>query len=268
MRIAILGCGPSGLMAAHAARLNGCQFSIFSKKRKSYLFGSQYLHEPIPGISDEEAFAEVLYQTNGSPVEYRRKVHGDAWDGVVSPEDFEEHHLAWNIRDAYEKLWQMYGQCVDDFDIRPMAGLTVFEHTSMELNLSEFDLIVSTVPRMLWQTPGDQFISSKGWALGDAPEHGVFVPYRTPRDNMIICDGTKDQAYSRLSRVFGYTTVEWPHHVKPPLPGVSEVVKPLRFIAGPSENPTQDWLHVGRYGKWQKGILVTDAFTDVLKATQ
>lgn len=268
-KVAILGCGPTGLLAAHACALNNVDFQIFSKKRKSFLFGSQYLHQSIPGINNFEDNVEVFYKTNGSPSEYRRKVHGSAWDGIVSPEDFEEHHVAWNIRQAYDKLWGAYGSEVIDCQI-PFhdSGRANYLWALNELNLAEYDLVVSTVPRTIWKFPGDNFVSSKGWAMGDAPEHGIFVPYSTHRrDNIIICDGTDEVAWTRLSKVFGYTTVEWPHHSKPPLQGVSEVVKPLRFEPGPVDNPANDWLHVGRYGKWHKGVLVTDAFNDVLKAT-
>ena len=53
MIVAILGCGPTGLVAAHACAMKHIPFVIFSKKRKSFLFGSQYLHEPIPGVIEE-----------------------------------------------------------------------------------------------------------------------------------------------------------------------------------------------------------------------
>ena len=76
--------------------MSDVDFRIFSQKRKSFLFGSQYLHEPIPGISDFSDYEDITYITKGSPADYRRKVHGDAWDGVIRPEDFEPHDRAWD----------------------------------------------------------------------------------------------------------------------------------------------------------------------------
>ncbi len=274
MNVAILGCGPTGLLAAHACAMNGAEFRIFSKRRKSFLFGSQYLHEPIPGISDFDDCADISYETKGSPVEYRRKVHGSAWDGIISPEDFEQHDKAWNIRQAYDRLWQYYGHMVESYEIpvtplpsnRTAIGTMNYRHAEENLHLSEYDLVVSTVPRTYWRLPGDEFIHSKGWVMGDAPEHGEFCPFTTPKDNQIICDGTKEVGYTRLSRVFGYTTIEWPEHSKPPIPGVAEIIKPLRFESGGIPAP-ENWLFSGRYGEWHKGILATDAFTQVLKAT-
>jgi hypothetical protein len=272
VKVAILGCGPAGLLAAHACAMNGAEFEIFSKKRKSFLFGSQYLHEPIPGISDFDKHVDITYQTNGSPVDYRKKVHGTAWDGIIAPEDFEQHDKAWNIREAYDRLWGEYGSKIRHYELpyhpdelNPVGGAN-FTHAQDKLKLNQYDLVVSTVPRTFWKMTGDQFIHSTGWTLGDAPEQGTFCHFTTPRDNMIICDGTPEVGWTRLSRVFGYTTIEWPIATRPPIPQASQVIKPLRFESGGIPFPT-NWLFAGRYGEWHKGVLVTHAFTQVLKAT-
>lgn len=269
MKVAILGCGPTGLLAAHACHLEGVDFEIWSKKRKSYLFGSQYLHEHIPGITHEDDFVNVKYITRGSPEAYRRKTHGKWWDGHIAPEDFEPDHHAWNIRQAYDELWMRYGHSVEDYEIPRFDALRsrgFSSHTAVnyDLSLKEYDLVVSTVPRDIWKVDGEEFIFSEGWALGDAPERGQFIPMQCD-DNTIICDGTDEVSWTRVSRVFGYGTVEWPHHAaQPPIPGISRVTKPLHYRASSQNaNPTADWLHVGRYGKFEKGVVVTDAFHDV-----
>ena len=138
-----------------------------------------------------------------------------------------------------------------------------------DLNLSTlYDMVISTVPRTIWKVAGEEFIFSEGWALGEAPENGMFCPFTTENDNEIICDGTEEHSWTRLSRVFGYTTIEWPHHAsKPPLGGVTKVIKPLRYMqSSQTPNPTRDWLHVGRYGQWEKGVVVTDAYHQVKEA--
>ena len=271
--VAILGCGPTGLLAAHACAQEGVDFDVISKKRKSQLYGSQYLHEHIPGITNDRDFVGVKYVTRGTPEEYRRKVHGKWWDGQVAPEDFEPDHLAWNIRQAYDVLWQKYGRDVHDYEISaPQLGESLWRHFDkvfFDLSILDYDLVISTVPRTLWKIPGEEFIFSEGWALGDAPEEGRFIPHQVA-DNTIICDGTDGVAWTRLSKVFGYASVEWPHHsAKPPLPGVARVTKPLRYVPNSQAvNPTADWLHVGRYGQWEKGVVVTDAYNQVIKKLQ
>src|SRR5678809_864059 len=62
VRVLILGCGPSGLIAAHAAYNRGADFIVVSKARKSFMNGAQYLHAPIPGVSIKEPFL-INYET-------------------------------------------------------------------------------------------------------------------------------------------------------------------------------------------------------------
>lgn len=254
--VAILGCGPSGLMVAHAAAMNGWNFRIYSKKRKSRLFGAQYLHQPIPGMTEGPA-AVVQYHLEGTPEEYRRKVYGDAWDGSVSPEDLTETHYAWDIRSTYDRMYAAYEDEIIDVEIDPKFAL----HTSLTgFNAVGHDLVISTVPRKLWAGPGDQFLSQKVWAIGDAPELGQETPFR-PADNTVLCDGTKDVGWYRASNIFGYCTIEWPERTRPPLDGVSLVEKPLTH----NSTAASDFIHLGRYGAWEKGVLTTDVFDQAMK---
>lgn len=269
--VAIIGCGPTGLMAAHACAVSGISFRIFSKKRKSFLFGSQYLHEPIPELIEESEGRPVRYINVGTPEEYRRKTHGKWWDGIIAPEDFETEHTAWNIREAYDRLWIKYGRGVNDAVV--VDGALLVDGVNWMKEIAAHDLVISTVPRNLWAVEGDEFRYSEGWALGDAPEHGVFVPYDLT-DNTIICDGSAEVHYNRLSKVFGYTTVEWPAHTDmnvaaDGLPKPSKFIKPLAFVPSTiRENQTSNWLHVGRFGAWRKAVLVTDAWHDTNKALE
>ncbi len=73
---------------------------------KSALYGCQYLHAEIPGLSLRSA--TVDYELRGTTEDYRRKVYGPESDVRVSPEDLEGTHKAWDIRSAYSQLWTMY----------------------------------------------------------------------------------------------------------------------------------------------------------------
>lgn len=301
MKVAILGCGPSGLLAAHACYISDVEFDIYSKKRKSELFGSQYLHNPIPQLTPlSDQGVPVKYITLGTPEEYRRKTHGKWWDGHVAPEEFEPDHTAWDIRQAYDMLWSLYWRKIQNYDVKEASlALQAFPDEAVSYDLeqnevlgignkkNQYDLIVSTIPRTIWEREGDEFIFSEGWALGDAPERGIFVEevlkligendggfFSSVNDGMpdnhIICDGTTGASWTRLSKVYGYATVEWPHHVPKPHPLATRVTKPLHYTPGPSQGdvPNSEWLHVGRYGEWKKGVVVTDAFDEVYKKIQ
>lgn len=248
MKVLVLGCGPAGLMAAHAAEMTGHQVLIASKKRKSELFGCQYLHQPIPGVSDPAGAVLVRYLLEGSVTDYREKVYGQGSVASVSPEDYEGDHLAWDIRSAYDGLWSKYSQFVLDVDLSDPVALQGLQ--------TEPELIISTVPAPLLCLKPEQHLFHKQdvWALGDAPERGQFVPYNC-QNNSVVCSGERDVSWYRMSRVFGYTTVEWSIDCKPPL-NVSAVKKPLSTNC----DCRPEIVRLGRYGKWKKGVLSHEAY--------
>lgn len=281
--VAILGCGPAGLMSAHAAALSGWDFRVYSRmysrNAQSKLFGAQYLHAHIPELDCGEA-ALVEYRLNGTPEDYRRKVYGDDWDGTVSPEDFLESHNAWDLRLAYQHLWDKYVGEIKHFEVFGNSPAALAYQI-----LGEHDLVISTVPRKIWAKPGDVFESTKVWALGDTEMPRVEPVYR-PEPFSVICEASRRVSWYRVSNIYGYCTVEWPHDagwysnepagyveyhdgyrdyakkiLNPPLYGASVVEKPLRH----NSTAASDFVHLGRYGKWEKGVLTSDAFYDAMK---
>lgn len=106
MNIAILGCGPAGLLVAHAAKQRGHGYEIFSKKRPSVLGGAQYLHRHIEGLTPPKPEAMVEFRHLGTQAGYASKIYDDptfrtSWD------QFDEGiHEVWNLRSAYERLWE------------------------------------------------------------------------------------------------------------------------------------------------------------------
>jgi len=252
VKILVLGCGPAGLMAAHAGAMNGHDVVIVSKKRKSEMFGCQYLHRPIPLMSNGPS-VNVRYDLLGTFEEYRQKVYGPDYRGTVSPEDLGQDHAAWDIRQTYSELWDTYGSYVIDRDLslglHPIAAM-----------LEEADKVYSSIPaKLLCHNASHNFFSEQVWAVGDAPERGVFSPVNVA-EFTVLCNGTDQAAWYRAANVFGYTSVEWPGRGRrPPFEAVSAVLKPLRTDC--DCNPKIE--RVGRYGKWQKGILSHEAFEQV-----
>jgi hypothetical protein len=250
MKVAVLGCGPAGLVATHAAVLAGSEVAILSKARKSVLHGAQYLHEPIPEIT-EEAPRLVHYRLQGTIDEYRQKVYGEQWHGKVSPDEYgtEQDHNAWDLRGTYDELWDMYGSGVQDVELRPdlVAGL-----------VSKVDLVISTIPAPLLCAVPDQhaFQAQQVWAAGQ--QVGSDFPFHCHKDT-IICNGEESPSWYRMARVFDHTTVEWPF--RPSYSAAVPVNKPLAHTC----TCLPQVLRVGRYGAWQKGLLVHDAFEAVYR---
>jgi hypothetical protein len=257
-------------MAAHAAALTGHDVHIYSKKRKSEMFGAQFLHAPIPGMTDT-APVEIDYEWWGDYEGYRRKVYGELdverVTGVkVSPEVFGGSVMAWNIRSTYDNLWQTYGEYVHDVVINA-------KWLADCLDSGDYDYVVSTIPAPIICFGADKpdghactFRGQTAYALGDAPERGMFVPAGMKQQKgVVVCNGLPAPRWYRSANVFGYATVEWPEGARPPLTGIAEITKPLTTNCNchAREGGTM-LLRLGRYGQWQKGVLTHHVFQQAM----
>jgi hypothetical protein len=238
----VLGCGPAGLMAAHAATLSRHEVVILSKARPSYMKGAQYLHRPIPIGVDLPSF-QVTYDLLGTPEGYRRKVYGEGWQGTVSPEDLTESHEAWDIRVAYQWLWDMYGERVTDQRIDPGTLDEAIQHLRP-------DVTISTVPASILCMEGHTFGHTMIWSTDQ--------PMIDMEQNWVVCNGLDAPAWYRAARIQNFDTVEWPLESKPPLSQDH-----LWAVHKPTKNNCTcfpDVVRMGRYGKWTKGVLSHEAF--------
>lgn len=257
-RVLVLGCGPSGLIAAHAASWHlNAEVKIVSVKRPSQLFGCQYLHEDIPGIPTRGP-ESVSYELRGTIEGYRKKVYGSLTP-PVSPQQLAGEHLAWDLRRAYTRLWDMYEESVViDAKLAP---------TDIVPLLNDFmpDACISSLPAPVLCQRGSgehTFTSVPCWAIGDAPELGQMVPIAPVEDFTVVCNGESEISWYRVCKVFGYSTVEWPGHKrKPPLSGVMPFNKPLSTDC----DCMPSILRVGRYGRWSKGVLSHEAYKATLR---
>lgn len=250
--VAVLGCGPAGLMAAHAAHHMEANVTIFSKTTKqSGMYGAQYLHKPIPGVPPGER-VDVNYTLQGEHDGYRNKVYGDE-DVEVSPLTLLEEHPAWDIRATYNWLWTEYESEIVE---RELDFASVWDLAY------DFDFIVSTIPRpVLCRANRHKFISADIWAAGEAPFEQRLNIVKVP-NNTVICNGEPDVDWYRASMIFGAKTIEWPIERKPTGVWVARVRKPLRNNCDCHNSV----LHVGRYGAWKKGVLSHEAYDETYKA--
>lgn len=252
MKIGILGSGPSGLVAAHALRSEH-KLQIFSTGGKSAVYGAQYLHAPIPGIPLPEPTV-IRYVWNSEPEPYLRKVYGENWDGSVSDECHTQAHLAWDLRTAYDRLWEQFGGYVNDVDLNA--------HVVREM-AEQCDLILNTIPRpALCVDKGHKFNAVPIYAIGDSPNGSA---PDLAEEGQILYNGLEDSGWYRAAKVYGFRTVEWPGiRKKPPQDGVVKVNKPLSHNCDCHTNlPIR---HLGRMGKWASGNLVHHVYPDAVEA--
>jgi len=275
INVMVLGAGPAGLLAAHTAVEMGAAVAVFSRGQhgkpiKSELHGCQYLHDHLRlPVGDP---VEVSYTLQGTAQEYRSKVYGDNWQGMVSPDEYgpQEGHMAWDIRRAYDWLWNFWQHRIFsmNYDIDAMMLESI-------LRKAEVDVVISTIPApTLCRQQGKDVIGSDEpihtflrqpiWVMGQAGSRTLPLPCP---DNTVICSGDPETSWYRKARVFDRTTVEFPWRDgrKPPLSGVVQVQKPLRTNCDCFLEDTR-FHRVGRFGRWEKGYLVHQVMQDVQKA--
>jgi hypothetical protein len=262
-KVTILGAGPSGLLAAHAAETRGWAVEVFTapdaegKPRKSELHGCQYLHKHIPDLGIGTAGKAVQYLLEGSKDQYRKKVYGWGWDGNVSPDEYgpEKGHFAWDLRETYDRLWERWEPRLFATDVTPAIA--------DYMSVNRPGLMVSTIPApALCLEPGQhKFVSQSVYAMGTRTDSAPYwtLPYTAP-PMTVQCNGEDAPRWYRAATVFGQSTLEWPGGAKPPISGVVTVHKPLSTDC--TCHP--DVMRLGRFGQWKKGVLVHEAYETVM----
>lgn len=276
----VLGCGPAGLFAAHAARSLGFAVDILSRKRRSEMFGAQYLHTDIPGLTDDQHPFEVEYRLNGSLDSYLHKVYGEKIPdpGKITVESLVGKYPAWDIRRAYLKAWDIYG---GDISHTNYVGAPRLFHLLAD---DSWTAIVSTIPAPdicrsrenspipSWSGsslyPYHTFSVRRIWAVGDAPERGQFAPDYVGEPNVILYDGTPNVRWYRASRIAGYNAVEWPWgSAKTIAQGFgSSVNKPIGTNCNCWSHVARPLIRVGRYGAWDRTGHTHQAYWQTLEA--
>ncbi len=267
--VTVLGAGPAGLLAAHAAFEMGHDVRIFTAPepnnpmapRKSELHGCQYLHAYIPRLGLPVNGQSVSYLLEGSADDYRRKVYKEEWGGPVSPDEYgpERNHMAWDLRVAYDKLWEDFQFLITPLELTP----------NMAKQMSTIkDTVISTVPApaLCLDMDNHKFVTQDIWAMGSVREDFATsrsLPYYAP-DFTVLCNGNKSPRWYRAATVFGQSTLEWPAGPRPPIEGIASVSKPLRTDCT-CHMGSGRWYRLGRYGQWQKGVLSHHVYLEAKK---
>lgn len=243
-KVAILGCGPAGLLAAHAVAETGVRPVVFSRAVPSEIGGAQYLHRAIPEVTGDapDGLCEVIKL--GTPAGYATKVYNDpasetSWKIMDSGD-----HKIWNMRRAYNWLWGRYEGNITDQEV---------DADRVESLLRQYDLILSTVPAVALCAHANrhEFVSQQvGIVYHPAEEEGP---------NRIIYNGKPDGWY-RASEIFGWVGFEYAPEESPS--NAKMVRKPLWTDC----NCHPDLVRLGRYGKWKKGELIHHAYEGALVA--
>lgn len=244
--IAILGSGPAGLLAAYAVGLTGQPVAVFGHGVRSVIGGAQFLHKPIPELTNMDPDFPITFRVEGDAEQYERKVYGPlnppfvSFSGVVDGQQVG----AWDLGGAYDRLWSVYGSSMNP---------TKIDADWMVANEGNFRAVISTIP-----APA---ICHKDHHFGAATIRvAAECILNTARENTVYYDGTQHRSWYRCSRIQGHGGTEWGARLDPPMP-TREITKPL----GTNCDCFPEVIRVGRYGAWKKGELAHEGFYKTLK---
>jgi len=251
MRVTVIGCGPAGLAAAHAAVGLGARVTIIAPKRMSPQHGPLLIQRPIPGITNDHPDGTIHQRViGGSILDYRYKLYGDINIGI-NGDILQPQYHAWDHRKTYNTLWELYSGLIIEGKVESKELSRMHTHT---------DLVVSTANASEMCVNRDSF--GKGPHRFLFKEVAVTEDYSYPGqpDNTIIFNGGDEFGWVRSSRVFGVPVTEWKLGTQPPA---------ARVIRKPITTDCTCYPHVlrtGRFGAYKNETWVDTAYWDVYNA--
>lgn len=251
IKVAVLGCGPAGLLAAQGAAEAGAEVTIFSNKAKSPIFGAQFIHMEIPGMMVKPSGVHIFKR--GSAEGYAKKVYGDS-EHATSFDNYENGQVmpAWPMVAIYDKLWNIWRGRIVNREIDMLA--------MDQIERDGWDVLVTSIP-----VPA---ICMKGEHTFETNDVLILKGKCSTNRHSVIYNGEPKVAWFRNSFLFGETGIEYStHRTKPhlgmPVPqGAKRIKKPQHTNC----DCRNQWRRVGRYGKWQRGVLAHEAYFEVRDA--
>lgn len=241
--VAVLGCGPAGLLAAHAAVLAGREPLIWAPGgTPSPPAPGVFLHRSIPVLSPAKPDAMVYFRKIGSEAVYARKVYGKvvptSWtkfDNGPCP--------AWALGPVYQTLWELYGDLVQP---RTVKGTDIADI------VASYRLVINTAPLERLCIGEHSFPRRDTWYVGKTPS---WIRY-----NEMVYNGMEFTPWFRASNFFGRELTEF-------------ATDPGHAFRGMKVQPTDcdchpGMLRVGRWGSWQPGVLLHHAYEEATNAVR
>jgi hypothetical protein len=243
--VAIVGCGPAGLLAAHAVAIAGHAPVLYSKKAEmSPNARGVFLHRPVPGITSGVERQTISLVAVGSRYTYAEKVYGRE-DAPTSWDKYANRAVSgWPIASAYLRLWDLYSPLVREAEIGPEEAVALDWSYPLVINTAPAYALCKVRP---WHRDVDGvhlFPSRRIWVRHEAP---VGLP-----NNTMMYNGRSQDPWCRASRLFGVGATEYGS----PQPNAHEGIK-----VGPTTCDCNPRIHrAGRWGTWKPGVLLHHAY--------
>lgn len=251
MYIAVLGAGPSGLVAAHAAASLGhdvCLYDAEPREPDGQTAGVFYLHQSC----DLDVPSSVVRTSAvGTRDGYRDKVYGPSYDGHVSYPAYETESVVWDGMAALAHLWSRFQDriipaYVEGFDdVQTVAGM--------------YDRTICTIPAMILAP----HLTWESQQVTVATRSRIAPPVA----GCVIYEGHADVPWYRYSDIFGRETYEYvPNAAVDVSDDYGWTIRNVeKVVTAPRANfPDLDnVMFAGRYGAWNKRCLTHDVYRDV-----
>jgi hypothetical protein len=245
--VVVIGAGPAGLAAAHAADGLGFKVRILAPFAKTPQRGPLLMQRPLPGINTDHPDGYVRQTViGGSILGYRYKLYGDI-NIAINGDILQPGYHAWRMQSTYDRLWARYSHLIEDSYLSP--------YHVKKLDEGDDDLVVCTAPApsICRNREEHQFNSMP---VKITPE--TQIPDQA--NNTIIFNADPEVGWVRSSLVFGSPGTEWPVQQAPS--DAITIKKPLSHSC--TCHPRV--LRTGRFGKWQNETWVDTAYYDVRNA--
>lgn len=269
-KIAIIGAGPSGMMAAHAASQCGAYVDIFdadpSQSRRNS--GVYFLHDECDLLLGQHTriYQTVLGIYGMSPEEigeaYGSKVYGQPIAKTSVLEAAKHPTInGYNAGEAINRLWDLYGGQVSILKIES------FEHLISLFD--KYDKIISTIPANIL-FPDFEYESVQTWIkVGKAPEEEAFLFYNiNPHCSWYRCSGM----FGIFIQEYGFKYIPF-ENKKYSFKEVTKIIGARKTMYHQSNAHLEDGkvisdvaelFLVGRYGAWSKKTLTHNVYYETL----
>ena len=253
MQVAVIGCGPAGLAAVHAARGLGADVVIFSPGVKSPQRGPLVLQRPIPGITTDHPDGYIRQIViGGSILDYRYKLYGDINIGI-NGDILQEGYHCWKHIEAYDLMWNRYMTGADLHTIRRTELVTPSQLKYMH---EQFALVVNTAPlNNLCTSTLHQFKFK-------AVEITMGTSYPDQPEDTTIFNAGNDYPWVRSAWLLGNSCTEWLVGSAPQEQQPFTIRKPIRHNCTCYPHV----LGTGRFGAWKNQVWVDTAYYEVREA--
>lgn len=253
IKVAVLGCGPAGLLAAQGAAEAGADVTIFSKKVKSPIFGAQFIHREVPGLRIKPSDVHMLKR--GTAEGYAKKVYGDP-EHPTSWDSYEHGQIlaAWPMIGVYDRLWRIWRDKIVNTEIDMLA--------MDRIEADDFDMLISSIP-----VPAICMVGAHTFETNTVQiTKGRCASSR----HSVIYNGEARFRWFRTSFLFGETGTEYSAHQTKAMAGkaVPQGAKEIKKPQQTNCDCRNQWRRVGRYGKWRRGVLAHDSYFEVRDALQ